>query len=625
MSIDYTKMTTADGRPFDGKTRQETPAAPTRWWTENLSPEDVANSITTTLDQLHKSQTQRQAQSLTSARLYGNLTMMASATGFSPLTTNTTGPKAHITYNVAQSCVDTVAAKIAKNRPKPLFLTSDGDHQQQRRAKKLNQFVDGVFYENGYYQLAVDVFRDAAVFGTGVIHVFDHNDRVAFERVLATEIYVDEVEAFYGKPRQLHRVKSVDREVLKDEFPDSAVEIARTNITTTSIGQPHVADMLTVRESWHLPSGPNAKDGRHVITTDKTVLFEEEWDKDFFPFAFFHWCKRLYGFWGQGLVEQIQNIQLEINKLLWTIQRSMHLAGTFKIFMENTSKIDSNHVNNDIGTIIKYTGTPPQYVTPSSVPPEIYQHLQTLKNDAFSQAGISQLSASSVKPAGLNSGRALREMNDIESDRFMVVGQAFEQLALDVARLSIATIKDIAGRGSFKITVPGRKTLKKIDWKEVSLDEDDYVMQAFPVSSLPTDPAGRLETITEMAQAGYLSPVQARRLLDFPDLAQVEGLTNAEEDYLNAILEKMVDEGEYTAPEPYDNLALARELANEYYAKGKLNNLDQERLELLRTFMAQIEQLMAPQPVNPAPVPGQQPQAVPQAPPVSDLIPNTPS
>jgi len=152
-------------------------------------------------------------------------------------------------------------------------------------------------------------------------------------------------------------------------------------------------------------SGPDAGDGLHVIAVDHDLSFIEEWTKDYFPFARFQWGKRLYGYWSQGAAEQIQNIQLEINKLLWVKQRSLHLAGTFKILLENGSKIVKEHLNNDIGAIVTYSGTKPEYVIPPIVPMEIDTQINWLKNAGFEQLGISMLSVGSQKPAGLNSGK----------------------------------------------------------------------------------------------------------------------------------------------------------------------------------------------------------------------------
>lgn len=574
----------------------------TRWW--NLEGDDVANGISAVLNRMKDNQTMRHTQWVISARLYGNLAPTSLAgVSFSKLAASQPALRDRVSYNVIQSVVDAITAKIGKNRPKPLFLTNGGDYRQQRRAKGLNQFCDGVFYENNTHALGLKIFRDAAVWGDGFVHVFNDNGRVRHERVLPSEIFVDDVEALYGKPRQMHRVKVVDREVLAEAFPDYADVIRRASaarMEDTSRG--NVADVLLVRESWHLPSSEGAKDGVHCITVDGHLISElEPWEHDWFPFARMQWTPRLFGYWGQGLAEQLMNIQLEINKLLWAIQRSFHLAGTFKVLVENGSKIVKEHLNNDIGSIINYTGAPPSYILPPTVQPEVFNHLNMLVNKAYEQAGISQLSASSAKPAGLDSGKALREYNDIESDRFTTIGRQYENFFLDIAKLSIETIKQIDDAGKYEVSVPGRNAISKLRWKDVNLQDEEYVMQCFPVSSLPNDPAGRLQTVQEYAQAGFLSPRQARRLLDFPDLEQVENLANSAENYLMSILDKIVDKGIYTPPDAFDDLQMARELAVEYYLQGKSSNLEPRKLEMIRNFIAQIQTIEAEIAGPPAP------------------------
>jgi len=592
MSIDYRSFSAA------GRSTSEAAGAGSlnqRWWL--LEGDKAADSISATLNRMRDNQTLRHTQWVISARLYGNLAPTSLAgVSFSKLATTQPALRDRVSYNLIQSIVDTVTSKVGKSRPRPYFLTSGGDYRQQRRAKGLNAFLDGLLYENTTHQLGTTVFRDAAVWGDGFVHVFAQHGRVRHERVLPSELFVDDVEATYGSPRQLHRIKLIDRQVLVEAFPESAGAILAANAARTEdTSRGNVADVLLVRESWHLPSGPDSDDGRHCISIDGHLLTPlEPWTRPHFPFARMQWTPRLFGYWGQGLAEQLMNIQLEVNKLLWVIQRSFHLAGSFKVLIENGSKIVKAHLNNDIGTIINYSGTAPSYVVPPTVPAEVFGHLNLLIAKAYEQAGISQLSAGSMKPAGLNSGRALREMVDIESDRFTTVGRQFEQLFLDIARLSIETVKELAADGDYEVATPSRAGLARVKWSEVELDADDYVMQCFPVSSLPNDPAGRLQTVQEYAQAGFLTPRQARRLLDFPDLEQVESLANAAEQYLVEILDRMVDEGVFTAPEPYDDLAMARELALEYYARGKSTGLEEERLELLRRFLAQIDALEAP-------------------------------
>lgn len=628
-------------RPIDyttiGNGKQESPISNDRaWW--KLNREEIASAVHGVVTFLDDNQSRRINQNQRSARLYGNMPLIGlNSRSSAKMATTQSSLSDRISYNVCQSAVDTITSKICKNKPRPMFLTSGGDYKIQRKAKKLDQFCEGVFYENKAYEMGELIFRDACVFDAGIVHVFNHYGRVTHERVLSRELLVDEIEAQYGKPRQMHRVKNVDRMVLCDLFPEKRKAILAANAATPDKlgGYENVADCISVTESWHLPSGPNASDGCHVICTESELLRFEDYKKDFFPFAILRWNHRLEGYWGQGLVEQIQNIQVEINKLLWVIQRSMHLAGSFKVFLENGSKIIKEHLNNDIGAIVSYTGTPPQYVTPPIVAPEVYQHFMTLKNSAFEVAGISQLSATSQKPAGLNSGKALREYNDIETDRFQTVGQGFEQFFLDLARLDVDCAKDIyEEEGSYEVKVPGKKFIETIDWKDVDMADDEYVMKLYPVSSLPNTPEGRLQTITEYMQAGFLTPRAGRRLLDFPDLEAEEKLANSTEDYLLKILDKIIEEGVYTAPEPYDDLNLAKELCLEYYAQGKCSGLEEPKLDLLRQFSDEINQFdQSMQQAQELMQMGQQaqemvsqqqsaPQAVPEAPPVSDMLPN---
>jgi hypothetical protein len=309
----------------------------------------------------------------------------------------------------------------------------------------------------------------------------------------------------------------------------------------------------------------------------------------------------------------------------------MHLAGTFKVFLEHGSKIVKEHVSNDIGVIINYTGTPPQYVTPQIVPPEVYAHLGTLKNQAFEQAGISQLSANSQKPAGLNSGKALREFNDIETERFMAAGHAYERYFIDIAKLAIDCVKDIFEREkSYPVSAPGKKFLETLDWKQICLEDDEYTLKIYPVSRLPSDPAGQLQTITEYIQAGFITPRAGRRLLDFPDLERAEDLSNSPEEWLHKVIEDMVDDGKIYHPEPDDDLPLAREMSLQYLAFAKTQGAPEENLQILRDFISEVDQLqqMAIEGAQMAQMAQEQmmrPQALPMASPVSELVPNVPA
>lgn len=583
-----------------------------KWWDQE-KPHDA---IIGTVHYLDESQSARADANLRYIRLYGNNDMQG--LGYSTYSRLTSEARdSRVTLNVIQSCIDSAAAKIAKNRPKPLFLTEGGDYSLQKKAKLLNKFVEGQFYSSRVYEKGSKCFIDAGIVGTGAVKIYTDGSEICVERVLPNEIIIDDRDALYGNPRCLYQAKTVNRELLKASYPDAAVFIDQASATKGSTGglgyydPAQDGDQVGVVEAWHLPSSKGAKDGKHVICIKGWTLFEEPWTKDYFPFAFIKWNERPYGFFGQGIAEQLRDIQIEINKLLIGIQRAHHLGSGFTVMLEHGSKVIKSHFNNDIGNFISYTGVKPSIEVFATVHPEIYAHLERLYQKAFEIVGISQLSAQSKKPAGLDSGKALREYNDIESERFAIVGQAWEQFYLDVAAQMIECAKDIYSTDkSYSVMVREKKFLKKIKWSDVNLDEDKYQMHCWPVSQLPSTPAGKLAAVQEMMQAGLIDPETGMQLLDFPDLERVQNLKFAARELIQDIVEKMVNDGEYTSPEPFMDLQYCVSYTQTVYNRAKLDNVPEENLELLRRFMEQAQFMVAP----PAePVPQDMSQQAPQA------------
>jgi hypothetical protein len=226
----------------------------------------------------------------------------------------------------------------------------------------------------------------------------------------------------------------VDRGVLKADTKGKAEALRDANSAPLEDGkQPNVADVVRVRESWHLPLGPDAKDGRMSSPLPEQSLLPRM-EAGFLPLRPLPWCPRKNGFWSQGLAEQLASTQLELNKVLHLIQRACQLNGGFVVFLPAGSKTSKAHFNNEVGTIITYVGPEkPSYETPPVVHESLFNHAETLIDRGFALAGLSELTASSQKPAGLNSGKALRAFEDIETDRFTTIEKAYEESYLELA------------------------------------------------------------------------------------------------------------------------------------------------------------------------------------------------
>lgn len=600
-----------------------------KWWNASTK-EELALQVCSTASFLKERQQYRYRQAAIYSRLYGNLPLFNFAgANFNRMGLTNNLPLDRPTMNVVQSCIDTIVARITQGRPRPVFLTDNGDYKQRNFAKQMNQFISGELFRCKAYDLGPLLLRDASVLGTGALKFFEGQDKkVQMERVLETELLVDPNDALYGSPRQMFHVKLVDRGMLMESFPkySSVIERAEQAYPDNSDdSQRSVADQVMAVESWHLPSGEDASDGIHAIATTSGLIFEEKWEKEKFPFAFLASSPRMLGFWGQGTAERLMGTQVEINKLLMTISKSINLVGVPRVFVEDGSKVVKAHHNNDIGAIVTYKGTKPIYEVAPCMPAEVYDQLQRLITYAYQQEGVSSMAAQAGKPAGLNSGEAIRNYDDLQSDRFAALEKRYDKIFIEMAYQIIEMAAGIAERdGKYSTVYPNKDGTREVDLPSASLLKNPYIIQCFDASSLPRDPAGRLQKITEMIQSGMIDIQEGRRLLDFPDLQQSEKLANALEERILQILDKIVEKGDYTAPDPYIDLDLATKLTVQYINLYGAAKLEEEKQQLLRDFFAAVQTLkraaMPPQ----MPAQGAAPLAVPEAPPTSPLLPNAP-
>lgn len=594
------------------------------WW--KAPNKDAHKYVTTVTNGILNNQQYRAAMNLRYARLYANQEVMGFGINNYYQIQNNSSYSNRVSYNVVKSCIDTAASKIAKMRPRILALTTDGDWDLQQRAKNLTCYLDGAYSEMDIYNIAPNIFLDAGVFGSGFLKIYNDGNKVKCERVFPTELLVDEAEGIYGTPQQLHQLKYIARDVLltiygKDETCRQAI-VAAQPASRMALGSNTTADFLTVRESWHLKSTADANDGRHMLSIDGATLMSEPYDKNYFPFVKLDWSKRLLGYYGTGIAEELLGIQIEINKLLKNIQIAQHLACVPRVYVENGSQVNPGNFNNQIGSFVFYTGTMPQIVSGQGMSQEVYLHLETLYRRAFEIVGVSQLSSGAKKPSGLNSSVALREMQDIETERFALVAQAYEEFFIKTAEIVIDMTRDMYKNGTAQsVKLKTSKFVETIDWKDVDMERDVYALRLYPVNILPTKPEGRLQKIQELIEAGFLSKEESFSLLDFPDLEAVATMKNSPYDTVMMLIYHMINKGEYVPPEPFMNLTLSRTMVQYAYLKAKLTNVSEERLELLRRFMEDcltLEQLSMQGVMEPN---NAQPLAVPGAPPVSDLLP----
>lgn len=521
-----------------------------------------------------------------------------------------------VTWNLTRSVVQTIASQVSRARPRARFVTTGGNYKQKRRAKKLTTFCDGLFAETDLYETTQQVFIDAGCFDIGAVQVFRDGDRLKAERVLACEILIDANSAIYGKPRTLYRRRFIDRDVAMARW--GTTDELREKIAEAPSADPVFdgahTNLIEVYEGWHLRSSRKAKDGYHAIGIDgiDEPLFEEEWTKDYFPIVLFRIDPALAGPYGVPAAATLLPIQVAVNTLLDKIARAQHLAAVPRVALQRGSKIKKSDITNGMGSIIEFSTVGPTFFTPTALSPEVYAHLERHFQRGFELYGVNRSFAAGMTDSGAAAIK-VREDVEVQTARFAVLAQRWERLHLQIARIMVDMARDIyRDNKEMRVSAPGTALLESIDWSEVNLEEDAYVIQPYPTSILPTTPQGRIERVKELVADGIWTQQRAESALDDLDVDSAMSMERASEKDVERMCEGMLVDGRYEGPEPWMDLATCLRIASQYVSAGRIDGAPRKHIDLLYRFMDDVAEIKKTITPPPAPAPAA-PAAMPMA------------
>jgi hypothetical protein len=606
-----------------------TSGGPRPWWPYEGRPddEDTGRAMIDTAKAIETSPGEQQRQDLnllfgsmyegkplTNLYQYGGQV----AAGGGVAMGNATGA---ITWNVTRSVVQTVASQVSRSRPRARFVTSGGDYRQKRRAKKLTQLNDGLFHMCRVYEKTQQVFIDSGVFDIGAIEVDRDGDVPVVNRVLACEVMVAANDGIYGEPRSMYRRRFVDKFVLIAKLGKKAgkdaIDAIRAMTPANPVNDGSQSNLIEVFEAWHLQSSEGAGDGRHVIAIEGAngTLVDEEYERDYFPIILFPMDPALAGPYGKSAADTLFPIQVAINTLLDKIAKAQHLACVPRVGIPMSAKLGT--LNNGIGAHYRFSGTQGAiFSSPQALSAEVYEHLERHYEKAFALYGVNAQVAAGQKEAGLTAAVAIRESLDIQTARFAVLSQRWEQLHMDIARRLTDLAREIYGDNpAAVVAAPGTKFLETVSWKEIDLKEDQYVIQPYPVSLLPATPQGKIDKIGELVAQGIWTAKRAEAALDDLDPDSEMDAARAMENDIERMCDDMLCDGKYEGPDPTMDLAVCLTKASEYLSIGRASKPrpPEKHLDLLYRFLDDVtalQALIAP----PAPAPAAAPAAPPAAP-----------
>jgi uncharacterized protein YukE len=489
-----------------------------------------------------------------------------------------------VRFNIIAQAIDTAVAQIGTQKPKPMYLTSEGNFSLQRQARLRTRVLEGQLYDKRAYEIMPEVFRDACILGSGFIYCYLNPDtgEPEIERALPGTVWVDPRDGLRRDPLCLYYRIPVAKDVLHEmgyEVDPAVIDQAagpdsndRTDLWLT---QDSTCDDAMVVFAWRRPSTPKSQDGRLVISTSAGTLLDTEW-KWSIPFVRVDWKTRQLGYYGQGIAEAGRDPQARILKMIARGERMLDLGGNAWVLLDRNAKIRTEKLTNEPLIKVHYEGTaqPPVIQAFNAKPVQIEEEVQIVREQFFSELGLNTLQSEGKKPSGLDSGAAQRTYHDIASQRHQVQAQAFQEAYMELVR-KLEELNERAAEAdeSYSVTARtqrGRLSLvSQVKWSEVRLPENQYRLTCWPTSLLPSTPAGKMAMVQEWIASGFISRPYAQQLaLDLPDTDQAARMELADLDCVMHDCEKMLDGGE-AYPEAYQNLQLAADIARRAYLQIK--------------------------------------------------------
>lgn len=607
-----------------------------QWWKqddEEDGEDSIARSLFTAAKAIAENNFEREEIIWRNIRMYNGKTresFWGGENNQNPLTLarNAVNSPYKVNRNVVASVADTMVSTLSATPIKTTVLASGADYSRTRkRSKTAEKFCNGVKYNNKFDLAAAQALLSACICDLGIVKVSEDDDNpgtILLEPVFPAEMIIDELDGLHGKPQQIMQRKLIPREVLMEQYEDEIKDFKEKldQIKSVATGQVNLslADKVEVIEAWHRPSGPDAGDGLHVLCIENCVLFKEKWVAHHLPFAFLRPNLNMFGMFGHGVASDLVGVQYEINSLSQAKQRALYLGSNFMVMVPTGSKLNKNHLLNGMGLILEYTGEPPSWFTPSPVSPQIDEEIKGLIDWAYQRWGVSQLTAQSIKPEGLDSGEAIRTYVNTQSVRHSTLGKAYQQFHLDVDELILLTARLMSESrkteheeqrekdkehklDKLKVRVPDEKRIEEISWDDAD-PGDGFVVKLYPTNLFSDSPSDRLAEVSDLAQKGLLDNDTLLALLPFPDLETFNKIRNAPRDNILKQIDDILLDGKYRSPEPFQNLQLGLQLFQSALLAAEDDGVSDEKLEMLQRWMGEAKALLTPPAPPPMPPPG---------------------
>lgn len=240
-----------------------------------------------------------------------------------------------------------------------------------------------------------------------------------------------------------------------------------------------------------------------------------------------------------SVVEHAIPLQKELNKTLSQIVEYKNLTIKPRVWAPTGSL--RQRITNEAGAVYEFTpiaGLKPEIERLPTMPPYVFQHLETISDSLRDMFGLSAVTEGQVPP-NVEAGVAIDLLQEMSTDRLAPTIKLMEtalqrsgQLMLNLAQKYYIEPRLLKIRGS-----GGSVQVRKFTQADIQGGVSVHVEGG---SALPRTRAGRQARIQSYVEMGVLKPEQAWKYLDIADLKSVSKMFQSDEDMAYREHEKLI-------------------------------------------------------------------------------------
>jgi hypothetical protein len=504
--------------------------------------------------------------------------------------------------NLTREVIDGAAANIC--RPLSAEVLPKGvEFELEQGCRQASRLIEGVYDNSNFLAIGKRAFKDGCTADIGPVKglIDPEANEIKFERLNPLQTYW--VDNGTDNPRTVLTTTSISRDELAARYPRHKGKIM--DMTPWSpplvvgVDQPQARrrnpNTVKVVEAWCRAIGNDM--GRHSVTVGDIVLEDETWEHEITPVFRFVWTTDFTGWGGLPLARIVGDYDNANRRLLKMMYAGLEGAVPWLVSHED-SEVDG--VSDVEFQNVKYAGsTPPTVYMPQTVSPEVIAQIERNYARAYAEGGVNQNMATGSAPARYTSAVAQREFVDIANTRLLDAQQQWQQLWSDGAKVVVMLAQQAK---KTHVRVKGANYYESVSFPKLSRDK--YKVNFGLSSGLSLTPAGRLQELEDLRQAGVIDTADVLRHLDLPDTRALADRTNAPRDLVMKQIGMALNEGKFEMPSAMqgEGLGALVKIGGEEFQRARLQgNYPAANMEVLRRLIKAAEARLAPPPQPPAP------------------------